>query len=179
MVLALAGCVGGNNPDEVAPTTVLPAVDTTAVVADPAPDGTVENTMRDASEEAEVEPIGGATVTVGDRTWTFDDGVACLFDEDAAGVGAEFAMSAVSATAELYVAIGPDGHVATIVDLADPANPTSFTTTGSGRFIRIDGAAVTARATFVPVPVEPPAGSTGTATSSAPASAGTVDARCD
>lgn len=163
----LAGCSTPGGPESTVPETGIIIVDTTALVADPAPDGTVEDTLRDAAEEAEVVPAGSATLTIGERTWTFPD-VRCLFDEDAAQVEADFAMSAVADGFEVYAATTADGHLVTIVDISgDEEEPVSLTTNDTTRFIRISDATVTAAATFVPV--EDP---------DAPGVEGTLDADC-
>jgi hypothetical protein len=136
--------------------------DTTALVADPAPDATVENTARDVSE-GEADDLGGtATLSIGERTWTFS-GVACLFDEAAAQVEAQFALSAVADGSELYAQISDDRHVVTVVDLGDgTTGGVSLTATGPGRFIRVTGNAMSATAAFVPVDGPAAPGVTGT-----------------
>jgi len=140
-------CSSDDATDSSVTDTDVIAVDTTAFVADPAPDGTVENTIRDVAEAEAEEPLGSATLTIGDRTWTFST-VACLFDEAAEQVEAEFAMTALGESAELYAEISADGHTITIVDTGE--SDVSLTTV-AGRFIRTDGAMlVSAVATFVP-----------------------------
>ena len=122
IVLAVLGtaCAG---PGDRTPTTdsrlIVP--DTTALVADPAPDGTVEDTTRDASEEGEVTPGGGATLTIGERRWRFPS-VVCLAGEDALQVEAEFAMSGVADGYELYVEIADTGHLITLDDIGGEAD---------------------------------------------------------
>jgi predicted small secreted protein len=163
----IAGCGRDvDDPDSSVPATGTVVPDTTALVADPAPDATVENTVRDVSEGEAEDLAGSATLTIGDRTWTFS-GVACLFDDAAAQVDAAFALSSVVDGSELYAQISAGGHVITIVDVARQGGGISLTTTGGGRFIRVSGNSVSATADFVPV--ENP---------SAPAVSGTLRAEC-
>jgi hypothetical protein len=150
----LCGACSGPDPTDGTPSSSDPQlIDTTAVIADPAPDATVEDTTRDAAEEDEVGPAGGATVTIGDSTWIFPE-VVCHFDQEAAQVDADFAMSGVADGVEIYAEIGADGDVVTLEDIRDDAtNPLSVTSKDGGRFIRVNGPTVTARATFVPLAV--------------------------
>jgi hypothetical protein len=154
-LLALLGaCSGTDVPAGSTPASDLEVVETTAVVADPAPDATVEDTIRDAAEEGEVLPAGGATLTVGGREWSFP-AVVCLFGDDAAQVGAEFALSAVANGYELYAAKYDERDVVTLDDIDGIApEPVSLTSRGNGRSIRVDGRRVTARITLV-APDEP------------------------
>jgi hypothetical protein len=149
--LLSAACGGPDGAGEAVSGSDPPLIDTTAVVADPAPDATVENTTRDAAEEGDVQPAGGATLTIGETTWTFN-GVVCLFGEAATQVDAEFAMSGVADGVEIYAEIGVDGDVVTVEDPRDdPAHPLSMTSKDANRFVRVNGTNVTARATFVPL----------------------------
>jgi len=161
VLLAAMTCVSCSREDaadsSVTDTGVI-AADTTGFVADPAPDATAENTIRDVAEAESEEPLGSATLTVGDRTWTFST-VACLFDEAAEQVEAEFAMTALGESAELYAEISAAGHTITIVDTGE--SEMSLTTV-AGRFIRTDGGLVTATATFVPTDDPTAAGVRGT-----------------
>ena len=148
---AIAACSGPDDGRTETSDTRLIVVDTTALVADPAPDATVGDTTRDASEEGEVVPAGGATLTIGDRTWTFP-GIVCLFDEDATEVDAEFAMSGVTDGYELYAEIADTGHVITLDDIDGvAAEHLSFTTADASHFLRVSGSTVTAETQFVPV----------------------------
>jgi hypothetical protein len=136
--------------DTVAPTGP-PVPGTTAVVADPAPNGTIEDTRRDAAEQSEASAPGDAraTLVIGDRTWTFP-AIVCLSGTDAEQVGADFAFSGEADRAELYGAISPAGHVLTIHEIRGAPGDVSLTTRESGGFLRVNGSRVTARATFVP-----------------------------
>lgn len=148
--VASTGCTGPDGHDARTTDPVAVVVDTTALVADPAPDATVEDTIRDEAEEADVVATGGATLTIGDTTWRFPDAV-CLFGDDAAQVEADFAMSAVADGYEIYVSSGDDGDVITIDDIGDAAaEPVSMTTVQTSSFVRVTGRTASATAGFVP-----------------------------
>jgi hypothetical protein len=164
-------------------------IDTTAAVADPAPNATVEDTTRDVSEENDVPATGSATLTIGERTWRFG-GVVCLVGPDAAAVDATFSLAASGGGFDLFVAQKDDGDVITLVasdsdlQLTTAAGPTDNDTDNELHFLRIDGPAVTATASFVEV------GATTSGTASEkddvtatveapPAEEGTLDASCE
>jgi hypothetical protein len=163
-----AGCTPESSSGDTVVPTGVPVPGTTAVVADPAPDATVEDTRRDAAEQSEASPPGGAraTLVIGDRTWRFP-AIVCLSGVDAEQVGAEFAFSAVADGAEIYGAISAAGHVITIHEITagetrqGPA-AVSLTTKEESRFLRVDGSRVTARATFVPATERSATGVVGT-----------------
>jgi hypothetical protein len=168
-----AGCTRESSTGDTVVPTGVPVPGTTAVVADPAPDATVEDARRDAAEQSEASPPDGAraTLVIGDRTWTFP-AIVCLSGADAEQVGAEFAFSGEADRAEIYGAASAAGHLITIHDITPgetkqgPA-AVSLTTKEQSRFLRVDGSRVTARATFVPA-----------AERSARGVVGTLDANC-
>lgn len=100
---------------------------------------------------------GGATLTVGDESWTFDS-VLCAFGEDEIGQeGAELVVSSIQDGLQLYVSIDSFGHSTTLDDVEDFENPSvgllaggPVASLGGGEeeFIDVDGRDVTAEAQF-------------------------------
>lgn len=151
LLLVLTACAD-DGPERVPSDTEI-LIDTTALVADPAPDATVEDTTRDAAEENEVRPSGNATLTIGERTWRFG-AIVCLVDEAAAAVDADFSLSADSGGFQLFVAARDEGDVITLVQSEGETRTVQLTTVDAGgpaRFLRVDPPAVGGTAAFVPV----------------------------
>jgi len=92
---------------------------------------------------------GSATLTVGDREWTFAP-VLCAFGEAEIGEeGAEFGFSSLQDGMQMYASIDSFGHEVSLDDIENFENPrVSLVSVGDG-FITIDGKTITAEADFV------------------------------
>jgi len=159
LLLVLAGC--GSSDDDTtddSESTVTTAEagesPTTSGADDPAGvDGLVEN----LEETQAAQGGGGATLTVGDQTWTFDS-VLCAFGPDQIGQeGAELVVSSVQDGLQLYVSIDSFGHSVSLDDIEDFENPSvslsadPFNTQLAGaatEFIVVDGKDVSAETPF-------------------------------
>jgi hypothetical protein len=97
-------------------------------------------------------------LTVGDRSWEFDN-AECYFGEEEIGdPGAEFVLTAISDGLQVYVSVDSFGHSVDIFDIEDFENPSvslraddvsaSFGGTDT-EFIRIEGKRVTAEGSFM------------------------------
>jgi len=168
MALVLAAC-GGGADDAVGDS---PA--TTSAAADPqgssdpsgsAGDGAADGAQDlgdDLAQSLEDQQAaaggGGATLTVGDTTWTFGS-VLCAFGPDEIGQeGAEFVLSAIQDGLQLYVSIDSFGHSVSLDDISDFENPsvslaadpfTAAMTQGPEEFVEVDGKAISATALFL------------------------------
>jgi hypothetical protein len=101
---------------------------------------------------------GGATLTVGDTTWTFDR-VLCAFGPEEIGQeGAEFVLSSLQDGLQLYVSIDSFGHSVSLDDVSDFQNPSvslsaeKFTAAANGspeEFVEVNGNEVTSTALFL------------------------------
>ncbi len=163
LVVMLAACGGGDGDSGPAetPTTAAEtqATDRTTV----APSGSELQETADAltenlQEVQDAQGGGSATLTVGDRSWTFDN-VLCAFGEAEIGqAGAEFVLSSIQDGLQLYASIDSFGQSVTLNDIEDFQNPSvsltagSFTTAITGgpeEFIEVNGKEIRAGAPFV------------------------------
>lgn len=92
---------------------------------------------------------GGATLTVGDETWTFDS-LLCAFGPDEIGQeGAEFVVSSLQDGTQFYVSIDSFGHSVSLDDIENFADPSvSLRSTGDD-FIVLDGKNFSGAAEFM------------------------------
>ena len=109
----------------------------------------IEDLAETLEEVQEAEGGGGASLTLGGQTFTFDS-VLCAFGEEETGQeGAEFVLSAIQDGTQLYFSIDKFGHSVSLDDIEDFENPSvSWSSRGDG-FIEIDGRSASGEATFV------------------------------
>ncbi len=96
---------------------------------------------------------GGATLTVGDMTWTFDS-VLCAFGEEMIGQeGAVFNLSSIQDGMQFYASIDSFGHSVSLDDITNFENPSvqlsTFGLGDQGEFIVLDGKHMSGSAMFV------------------------------
>lgn len=118
----------------------------------------VDDMVDDLQDVQDAQGGGGATLTVGEETWSFDS-VLCARGEDEIGQeGAEFVLSALKDGLQLYVSIDSFGHSVSLNDIQDFENPSvslsadPFTAQMTGNpeeFIELSGDSVGARVVFV------------------------------
>lgn len=118
-----------------------------------------EDLLENAAEEAEelaaaqeaaqaVSGGGGFTLTVGDRSWTFD-AVRCAFGEEEIGQeGAEFVLSGIQDGLQGYVSIDTFGDFVSLDDISDFENP-SVSLSAGGATIVVDGKNVSGTGEFI------------------------------
>ena len=168
--ITLAGCGGDDTTDPASEEATGGATATTApdAATSPAPSDLEASAAASAQDMADdmVEDLedtqeavggGGATLAVGDESWTFDS-VLCAFGEEEIGQeGAELVVSSIQDGLQLYVSIDQFGHSITLDDVEDFENPSvsllagsPVTSLGGGEeeFIDVDGKDVTAEAQF-------------------------------
>lgn len=168
MTMVLAACGGGEDAGGETPTTVASGTDSpgsddstdlpTEEEALEQAEELAENLVESLEEQQEAVGGGGATLTVGDTTWTFDS-VLCAFGPEEIGQeGAEFVLSSLQEGLQLYVSIDSFGHSVSIDDVADFQNPSvslsaeGFTASLNGgpeEFVEVNGKAITSTALFV------------------------------
>jgi hypothetical protein len=171
MTIVLVGCGGSDdaggessttasagaetaNPRPADDTTDLPSEEEATEQAQDLADDLVES----LEEQQEAMGGGGATITVGDTTWTFDS-VLCAFGPEEIGQeGAEFVLSSLQDGLQLYVSIDSFGHSVSVDDVSDFQNPSvslmadKFTASATGapeEFVEVDGKAISATPLFV------------------------------
>lgn len=164
--MGLFACGGsdGATVDDAAANDTIANADATSGTGGPAEQNAAEQAqdMADSmaeSLESQQEAVGGggATLTVGDHTWSFDS-VLCAFGEDQIGQeGAEFVLSSLQDGLQLYVSVDSYGHSVTLDDVSDFENPSvslaanSFSASMAGesdQFIEVSGKDVRATAPF-------------------------------
>ena len=147
--LALTGC-GSDAPEGAE---VSEAVESAvAGASDAVTDGSLEEMQQDAEQMAEdmaegleaqqaAEGGGSATLTVGDRTWTFDRVLCAIGEEETGQEGAEFVLSSIQDGLQFYVSIDSFGHSVSLNDIEDFENPSIALTSefGGEEFIQLDG----------------------------------------
>ena len=164
MTIVLAACGGTEDASGDSPTTVTSGDDTQGsnVPTEEEAAQQVEDLAEDLTEslEQQQEAVGGggATLTVGDTTWTFDS-VLCAFGPEEIGQeGAEFVLSSLKDGLQLYVNIDSFGHSVSLDDVADFQNPSvslsaeKFTAALNGapeEFVEVNGKEITSTALFV------------------------------
>ena len=164
MTIVLAACGGTEDASADSPTTVTSEGDTegSSVPTEEEAAQQVEDLAEDLTEslEQQQEAVGGggATLTVGDTTWTFDS-VLCAFGPEEIGQeGAEFVLSSLKDGLQLYVNIDSFGHSVSLDDVADFQNPSvslsaeKFTAALNGapeEFVEVNGKEITSTALFV------------------------------
>lgn len=157
--LALTGC-GSDAPDA---TDASEAVESAVAGAtDGMTDGSLEEMQQGAEQmaedlaeglEAQQETQGGgsATLTVGDRTWTFDRVLCAIGEEETGQEGAEFVLSSIQDGVQFYVSIDSFGHSVSLNDIEDFENPSVALVSefGADEFIQLDGTNVSGEVTMV------------------------------
>lgn len=151
VAIALAALIVAACGDDAAPSTAA-----TTTTAAPSSDESLEDSIEDMIEDLEEQQAavggGGATLTVGDDTWTFDS-VLCAFGPEQIGQeGAVFVLSAIEDGLQLYVSVDGFGDSVSIDDIADFENPSvslSAFDSEQGSFVAIDGKSVNAQAEFM------------------------------
>jgi len=123
----------------------------TVNAADPATDA-AEELAGDLVEDLESQQVasggGSATLTVGDREWTFSS-VLCAFGEDETGQeGAEFVLSSLQDGMQMYASVDSFGHFVSLDDIEDFENPKVSLSSEGDSFIKIDGKTITAEVDF-------------------------------
>jgi hypothetical protein len=157
-----AACGGDDDGDQSASTVTAASEETVesgagAASSSEAAQDLAEGMVDDLEEMQESQGGGGALLTVGDESWSFDS-VLCAFGEEEIGQeGAEFVLSAIQDGLQLYVTIDGFGQSVTLDDVEDFQNPSvglsdaySYgAATGDTDFIQVDGNSVTVSAPFV------------------------------
>jgi hypothetical protein len=157
--LALAGC-GSDAPDAAE---VSEAVESAVAGAtDAVTDGSLEEMQQDAEQMAEemadgleaqqnAQGGGSATLTMGDRTWTFDSVLCAIGEEETGQEGAEFVLSSIQDGLQFYVSIDSFGHSVSLNDIEDFENPSVALVSdfGAAEFIEVDGRNVSGEVTMV------------------------------
>lgn len=153
LAFVLAAC-GGDGDSEGTPTSAASptvSVDPDALAADP--EAAAEDLAENLEDVQDAVGGGGATLTVGDMTWTFDS-VLCAFGEEMIGQeGAVFNLSSIQDGMQFYMSIDSFGHSVSLDDITDFENPSvqlaTFGLGDQGEFIVIDGKHVSGSALFV------------------------------
>jgi hypothetical protein len=150
LVAAMASMAAGCGDDAGAGPTAGEPGGTTAATASP-------TTATPTTANVPAAGQGSATLTIGDDTWAFDR-VRCAFgEEQIRQEGAVFVLSATGDGLQLMVSIDSWGHIITLDDIADFANPSLGWSAGdpvhrlfadAGDFISLDGTRVSATADF-------------------------------
>jgi len=172
MTIVLVACGGADNEVGESPTTAATSGGDTGDTQgsdDPADVPSQENAAEQAQDLADelAESLegqqaasggGGATLTVGDTTWTFAS-VLCAFGPEEIGQeGAEFVLSSLQDGLQLYVSIDSFGHSVSLDDVSDFQNPSvslsaeRFTAAANGapeEFVEVNGKEVTSTALFL------------------------------
>ncbi len=167
VAMVLAACGGGDGGDEGdagtgdAPTVTTPSAEDLAEDPERAaqdlaedlaedPEGAAQDLAEDLEETQQAVGGGGATLTVGDQTWTFES-VLCAFGEEEIGQeGAVFVLSSLQDGMQFYVSIDSFGHSVSLDDIEDFENPSvSLEARGAGEFIDLDGKNASGTAGFV------------------------------
>lgn len=115
-------------------------------------DGENESSFAESSAE-------GATLTIGERTFTFDRVFCAVGSEETGSDDTEFTLSAMQDGLQLEAMISSRfGHIVSVDDIANRDDPAVSWSAGegglpgsddAGEFIQVDGDRVTAEATFV------------------------------
>ncbi len=152
MAMMFAACGGGDGGDDGdagggdAPAVTTPSAEDLAED----PEGAAQDLAEDLEETQQAVGGGGATLTVGDQTWTFNS-VLCAFGEEQIGQeGAVFVLSSLQDGMQFYVSIDSFGHSVTLDDIEDFENPSvALEARGGGEFINLDGKNASGTAGFV------------------------------
>jgi hypothetical protein len=120
------------------------------------PEGFVEDMTEDLEAQQEAVGGGGAELTVGDETWTFDSVLCAFGPEEIGDPEAEFVLSALADGLQLYVSIDGFGHSVSLNDIANFEDPAVGWEAGgfaameddAGEFVEVDGKDVRAEAEF-------------------------------
>lgn len=101
----------------------------------------------------------GATLTIGEQTFTFDRVLCAVGSEETGRDDTEFTLSAMQDGLQLDATINTRfGHIISVDDIANPDDPRVSWSAGegglpgsddAGEFIEVDGERVTAEVTFV------------------------------
>lgn len=179
MAIVLTACGGAKDTIGESSTAATSAGNpqATSTSADPATDDGAAEQAQDLgddmaqslADQQDASGGGGAALTVGETTWTFDS-VLCAFGPEEIGQeGAEFVLSSVQDGLQLYVSIDSFGHSVSLDDISDFENPsvslsadpfTAAMTQGPEEFVEVDGKAISATALFLdgttdsPEPIE-------------------------
>jgi len=151
VLLFLAAVVLASCSDDGGSTTADPEPDDSS--SDPTDDsaGDFVDDLADDLVDAQASQGGGsATLTVGDRTWTFDS-VLCAFGEEMIGQeGAVFNLSSIQDGMQMYASIDQFGHNVDLNDIENYENPSVSVQSGFGAddFIVLDGKNVSAATGF-------------------------------
>ncbi|MEQ8717614.1 MAG: hypothetical protein RIE08_08365 [Acidimicrobiales bacterium] len=116
-------------------------------------DDFIEDQRQTVEDAIESQGGGGATLTVGGETYTFD-AVVCAFGPDEIGQeGAELVVTGITDGLQLYVSIDSFGHSVDLQDIEDFENQrvslSALPFLNSEEFIQVDGKNVTAEASFI------------------------------
>lgn len=138
--------------DDAAPSTAATTASTAAASTDESLEDSIEDMVEDLEDQQAAVGGGGATLTVGDNTWTFDS-VLCAFGPEQIGQeDAVFVLSAIKDGLQLYVSVDGFGDSVSIDDISDFENPSvslSAFDAEQGSFVAIDGKSVSAQAEFL------------------------------
>jgi hypothetical protein len=110
--------------------------------------------QRQAVEDAiESQGGGGASLTVGGETYTFDAVVCAFGPEEIGQEGAELVVTGIADGLQLYVSIDSFGHSVDLQDIEDFENQrvslSALPFLNSEEFIQVDDKNVTAEASFI------------------------------
>lgn len=163
LVVMLAACGGGDGDSGPAETPITAAETQATDRTTVAPSGSELQETADAltenlQEVQDAQGGGSATLTVGDRSWTFDNVLSAFGEAEIGQAGAEFVLSSIQDGFQLYASIDSFGQSVTLNDIEDFQNPSvsltagSFTTAITGgpeEFIEVNGKEIRAGAPFV------------------------------
>lgn len=160
LAVAAAACGGSDtidasNVDEAVQAAVEEALEDTDLADTDLAEDLLESAVENAEELVEAQEAaqavsggGGFTLTVGDRSWTFD-AVRCAFGEDEIGQeGAEFVLSGIQDGLQGYVSVDSFGDFVSLDDISDFENPSVGLSAG-GATIVIDGKNVSGTGDFL------------------------------
>ena len=115
-----------------------------------AADEMAEEMAADLEEAQEARGGGGATLTVGDESWTFDSVLCALGEEETGQEGAEFVLTGIQDGVQLYVTIDDWGHSITLDDIENFEEPTvALRSADEGEFLQLDGTQVSAEMAMI------------------------------
>ena len=109
----------------------------------------IEDLAETLEEVQEAEGGGGASLTIGSETYTFDSVLCAIGEEETGQEGAEFVLSAIKDGTQLYFSIDSFGHTVSLDDIEDFENPSVSWSSLDDNFIELDGKSASGEAGFV------------------------------
>ncbi len=109
----------------------------------------IEDLTETLEEVQEAEGGGGASLTIGSETYTFDSVLCAIGEEETGQEGAEFVLSAIQDGTQLYFSIDSFGHSVSLEDIEDFENPSVSWSSRGEDLIQVDGTSASGEAGFI------------------------------